>query len=288
MMEGLSLGPLLIRWNGLLLALGIAVGALLAAREAHLPLRHRSANAKPMWRAVPGQRRDYDSEIIYYLFLPLTIWGLIGARLWHILTPPLSSVQLGLTTQHYFTHPMDIVAVWVGGFGIPGMLIGGSIALLFFARRNDLSFFELADILAPGLALAQAIGRLGNYFNQELYGLPTNLPWKIFIAPVYRLIGFESVNFYHPLFAYESILNFANVICLFWLARRFVNTLRAGDLFLAYLGFYSLIRFLLEFLRLDIALVNGININQAFFAVLFVCAGVSLFLRHRSVTVRPL
>ncbi len=281
MMDGFSLGPLFLRWNGLLLALGIAVGALLAAHEAHLPLRHRSANAKPMWRAVPGQRRGYDPEIIYYLFLPLTIWGTIGARLWHILTPPLSSVQLGLTTQHYLSHPLDGFAVWIGGFGLPGAWIGGSIALLFFARRNEFSFWELADILAPGLALAQAIGRIGNFFNQELYGLPTNLPWKIFIEPAYRLVGFESVNFYHPLFAYEAILSFANVIFLLWLARRFVKTLKLGDLFLAYLGFYSLARFLLEFLRLDVALVNEVNINQVFFAIVFVCTGIGLYLNHR-------
>lgn len=261
MTEGLSLGPLLLRWNGLLLALGIAMGALLAAREA--------------------TRRGYDPETIYYLFLPLTIWGMIGARLWHILTPPLSSVELGLTTQHYLTHPLDGFAVWIGGFGLPGAWIGGLIALLYFARRNELSFWGLADILAPGLALVQAIGRLGNFFNQELYGLPTNLPWKIFIEPAYRLVGFESVNYYHPLFAYESILSFANVIFLLWLAHRFINTLKAGDLFLVYLGVYSLVRFLLEFLRLDVALVNGFNINQVFFAIVLVCAGIGLYLRHR-------
>ncbi len=263
MTDGLSFGPLLLRWNGLLLALGIAAGAFLAAREA--------------------RRRGYDPEIIYYLFLPLTIWGLIGARLWHILTPPISSVQLGLTTQHYLSHPLDVIAVWIGGLGIPGAWIGGSIALLFFARKNELSFWELADILAPGLALVQAIGRLGNYFNQELYGLPTNLPWKIFIDPAHRLVGFESVNFYHPLFAYESILSFAHAIFLVWLARRFVGILGTGDLFLIYLGLYSFIRFLLEFLRLDIALVNGVNINQVFFVIIFVCAGVGLYVRYRPV-----
>lgn len=260
-MDGLYLGPLLLRWNGLLLALGISVGALLAARET--------------------KRHDYDSEIIYYLFLPLTIWGTIGARLWHILTPPLSSVQLGLTTQYYFSHPLDSLALWVGGFGIPGALIGGSLALLYFARKNELSFLILADILAPGLALAQAIGRLGNYFNQELYGLPTNLPWKIFIQPAYRLVGYETVEYYHPLFAYESILSFVNLIFLFWLIRRFAGRLRIGDLFLAYLGFYSLARLLLEFLRLDISLVNGMNINQLFFAITFVCAGVGLYLKYK-------
>ena len=261
MNDGLSLGPLLLRWNGLLFALGISVGALLAAREA--------------------KRRDYDPEIIYYLFLPLLIWGTIGARIWYILTPPLSSIQLGLTTHYYLFQPGDAVALWLGGFGIPGALMGGLLALLFFVRKNGLPFWEMTDILAPGLALAQAIGRMGNYFNQELYGLPTNLPWKIFIEPAYRLSGFEEVEYFHPLFAYEVILNFSNVIFLLWLARRFAEKLKTGDLFFAYLGTYFTYRFFLEYLRLDVALINGINVNQVFFAILFVCAGAGLYIWHR-------
>lgn len=256
MIQEFSFGLFSVRVNAILLILGIASGALLAAREA--------------------KRRSMDPETIYYLFLPLLMWGTIGARLWHILTPPLSSVQLGLTTEYYLTHFLDVLAFWLGGYGIPGAWIGGSIALFFFARRSELSFWELTDILAPGLALAQAIGRLGNYFNQELYGLPTTLPWKIYIEPAYRLTGFETMDFYHPLFAYEAILNFANLIFLFWIARRFANILKAGDLFLAYLGFYSFVRFLLEFLRLDVALVSGVNINQIFFAVVFVGVGLIL------------
>lgn len=260
MLEGISLGPLFLRWNGLLLAFGIAMGYVLSARNA--------------------KYYGYDSEIIYYLFSPLILWSVIGARLWHIFTPSLSSIEIGLTTHYYLSHPLDILSVWVGGFGLPGALIGGLMALWVFARMNDLNFLELIDILAPGIALAQAIGRIGNYFNQELYGLPANIPWKIFIEPAHRLSGFESVNYYHPLFAYESILSFAIFIFLLWLARRFVNILKAGDLFLAYLGIYSFIRFLLEFLRLDVALVNGININQVFFAIAFICAGIGLYLRH--------
>ena len=259
--EGFFLGPLLFRWGGLLIILGIAAGLLLVARESKF--------------------RNYDVGIITDIFLPLIIWGTIGARLWHILTPPLSSVQLGLTTQYYLSHPVDMLSLWIGGFGIPGAWIGGIVALYFFARANEYNFWELADLLAPGLALAQAIGRMGNYFNQELYGLPTNLPWKIFVEPAYRLVGFETVETYHPLFAYEVMLNFANMFFLLWFARRFANTLKAGDLFLAYLGFYSFFRLFLEFLRLDVAFINGININQVFFALTLVCAGVGLFLRHR-------
>lgn len=281
MFEGFSLGPLTFRLNGLLLVFGIALGALFAAREAHFS--SHSLRSGTMWRATLGKRRGIEPETIYYLFLPVLIWGTVGARIWHILTPPLSSVQLGLTTQYYLSHLLDALAFWLGGYGIPGAWIGGSIALFFFARRNEISFWELADILAPGLALAQSIGRLGNYFNQELYGLPTNLPWKIFIEPAYRLIGFELAEYYHPLFAYEAILNLANIFFLLWIARRFVNILKTGDLFLAYLGFYSLARFLLEFLRLDVSLVNGFNINQVFFAVVLIYVGISFYLRHRPI-----
>ncbi|MBM3181527.1 MAG: prolipoprotein diacylglyceryl transferase [Chloroflexi bacterium] len=263
MSEGFLLGPWLMRWHGFLLVIGIAAGALLSALQA--------------------RRRGFDTEIIYDLFLPVLIWGTVGARLWHILTPPLSSVQLGLTRWYYLTHPLDALAFWVGGFGIPGALIGGSLALLIFARQQQLQFWDLTDLLAPGLALAQAIGRLGDYFNQELYGLPSNLPWAIFIQPANRLIGYESIEFYHPLFIYEAALNLANMFLLLWLSYKFTDRFKPGSLFLAYLVVYSVIRFSLEFLRLDIALVNGFNINQVFFAILFVCAGIGLYLRYRPV-----
>ncbi len=244
-----------------MIALGILAGFLLAAREA--------------------KHRGYDTEIVYDLFLPLIFWGTLGARLWHILTPPLSSVELGLTTQYYFSHPLDALAFWIGGYGLPGALIGGFFALFIFARKKIISVWELADLFAPGLALTQAIGRLGNYYSQEIYGLPTNLPWKIFIEPAHRLIGFEVVENYHPLFGYEVILSILNMVLLLWLSRRLLGTLKAGDLFLAYLGFYSFVRFSLEFLRLDVSLVQGININQVFFAFLFVCAAMGVYLKRR-------
>ncbi|NOH04256.1 MAG: prolipoprotein diacylglyceryl transferase [Chloroflexi bacterium] len=260
-MEGVSFCPLFLRWNGILLALGIALGALLFALEAN--------------------RRKLDPEVVYYLFMPLLVWGLIGARLWHIFTPPLSSVQLGLTTRHYLSNPLDMLAFWIGGYGLAGALLAGILVLVYFSRKYELPFWELTDSIAPGIALAQAVGRVGNYFNQELYGLPTNLPWGIFIRPPNRLPGYEAVEFYHPLFAYEALLNLANMVILLWLARRFAEKLQPGDVFFAYLVFYSTVRFLLEFLRLDVALVGGLNVNQAFFGALFVVAAAALFWRHR-------
>ncbi len=256
--EGISLGVLYFRWNGIFIAFGIIAGCLLAIYEA--------------------KRRSDDPEIVYYLFTPIIIWGMIGARLWYIFTPPLSSIQLGLSAQYYISHPIDMLALWIGGYGIPGAWIGGLIALILFSRKYEISFWGLADLLAPGFALAQAVGRLGNYFNQELYGLPTTLPWGILIAPEYRLASFESVEYFHPLFAYESILSFINVILLLWLARRFVIP---GELFITYLMFYSLVRFLLEFLRLDVAIVAGVNANQLFFALMFICAGIYFYGQRR-------
>lgn len=261
MTEGFSLGPLFLRWNGVLIALGISAGSLLAGYEA--------------------KRRGDDPELIYYLLPPLIGWGLLGARLWHIFTPPLSSVQLGLTTGHYLTHPLDALTLWIGGLGIPGALLGGTFGLFLFSRKHDLPFWQLSDLLAPGFALAQAIGRMGNYFNQELYGLPANVPWAILIQPDHRLIGYEHIEYYHPLFAYEVIVNIINAALLLWLSRRFVHQLQAGDLFLSYLLFYSAARFLLEFLRFDVALVLGFNVNLVFFAIIFILAGIILFKRHR-------
>jgi phosphatidylglycerol:prolipoprotein diacylglycerol transferase len=265
-MEGLELGPFLVRWNGLLIALGIAFGAVLAALEA--------------------ERRFRDMEIVYYLILPLTLWGWIGARLWHVFTPPLSSVRLGLTTEYYLSHPLDMLAFWTGGYGIPGAILGGTLALWLFARKYQLPFWELGDTLTPGLALALAIGRVGNYFNQELYGLPTSLPWGIFIAPDHRVMGYEQAEIFHPLFAYESIVCLLIAALLWWLARGSVSgLLKSGHLFLLFLASYSLTRFLLEFLRLDVALVNGLNINQAFFVLLFLLTSGILIFRHRAAQV---
>jgi phosphatidylglycerol:prolipoprotein diacylglycerol transferase len=262
-MEGLGLGPLLLRWNGILIMLGFVAGGILAVRE--------------------SKRRELDTEIVLDLVLPLLIYGTLGARLWHVFTPPVSSVQLGLTTGYYLTHPLDLFAIWVGGLGFPGALIGGVLCLFIFCRKYDLSFWQWADIFAPALALGQAVGRIGNYFNQELYGLPTDLPWKIFISPEHRLAGYESVEYYQPLFAYESILSLFNLIFLVWLSRRFGDRLKTGYLFLIYLINYGIIRLLLEFLRLDVALVNGINVNQTLMSLIALIAGALLYLRSRPV-----
>ncbi len=254
------LGILHIRWYGVL----IMAGALAAAWLSTVEAKRRGQNPNEVWEMLPW----------------LLVAGIIGSRLWHIFLPPASHIAAGLTTQYYLTHPLDAIAIWRGGVGIPGAVIGGLIALLIYTRVRHLSFGQWADIVAPGLALAQAIGRWGNFLNQEIYGAPTNLPWAIRIDPQFRLSQYADKETYHPLFAYESLWNLANMALLLWLGRRFQYKLMNGDLFLIYAMFYSFGRFWLEFLRLDPAPVAGFNFNQTFMAFLFVGCGAFLLIRH--------
>jgi phosphatidylglycerol---prolipoprotein diacylglyceryl transferase len=270
MIDGFPIGPLYIRFYGIILMLGTVAGAWLATREA--------------------RRRGYDPEIVWDLLIYLIIGGVLGARLWHILTPPPSSIEQGITTYFYLTHPLDALAIWRGGLGIFGGVIGGAIALYFYTRKYKLNFAEWTDIAVPGVALGQAIGRFGNFFNQELYGAPTNLPWKLYIDPAHRLSGFEDVEYFHPLFAYESILSLANMFFLLWIARTYEGRLKRGDLLLTYLITYPVIRFGLDFLRLDASRVAGVNANQTAMAVVAVLAAAALVWRHRqtsSATAKP-
>ncbi len=250
----------LLAYYGIILMLGAVAGAWLAAREV--------------------KRRGHDPEIVWDLLVYLIIGGVIGARLWHVFTPPPSSIEQGYTTVYYLTHWLDLINLRRGGLGIPGAVIGGAIALYFYSRKHKLNFAEWADIAAPSVALGQAIGRFGNYFNQELYGAPTDLPWKLYIDPGHRVSGFENYEYFHPLFLYESLWNFASMFFLIWISRRFENRLKSGDVLLAYCITYPVGRFLLDFLRLDAAQIGGINANQTFMAVVAVIAAVVLFLRH--------
>lgn len=249
-----------LRFYGMIIMLGAIAGAWLATREAN--------------------RRSVDPDQVWDLLIWLLVGGVIGARLWHIFTPPPSSVAAGITTLYYLQHPLDILAIWRGGLGIPGAVIGGAVALYFYTRRHGGSYPIWMDIIARALALGQAIGRWGNYFNQELYGAPTNLPWAISIDPVHRLAGFEQYETFHPLFFYESLWNFGNMVLLLWLGRRFVDRLKPGDIFFVYLVIYPLGRFLLDFLRLDASMLGGINANQTFMAVVAVAAVAVLVWRH--------
>jgi phosphatidylglycerol---prolipoprotein diacylglyceryl transferase len=267
---GFFIGPLEVRFYGIIIVSGAVLGAWLATREA--------------------KRRGHNPDIVWDLLIYLMIGGILGARIWHVFTPsPAILVRDSLTGEMvnpYFAggtiHLLDILAIWKGGLGIPGAVIGGAIVLYFYSRIYGINFAEWADLIAPSLALGQAVGRWGNYFNQELYGAPTNLPWKIFIDPAHRLAGYLDVEYYHPLFLYESVWNLLNMFLLLWISRRFADRLKSGDIFLSYLIVYPVGRFLLDFLRLDASLIGGLNINQTIMGVVAVCAAVTLYFRHRN------
>lgn len=250
----------ILRFYGMIIMFGAVAGGFLATREA--------------------RRRNVDPEQVWDLMIWLVIGGVIGARLWHVFTPPPSSLASGISTLYYLQNPLDILAIWKGGLGIPGAVIGGAVALYFYIRRYGGSYPIWMDIVAPALALGQAIGRWGNYFNQELYGAPTSLPWAIFIDPVHRLAGFEQYETFHPLFLYESLWSFGNMALLLWFSRRFADRLKPGDVFLVYLLVYPLGRFLLDFLRLDASMLGGVNANQTFMLVVMVASLAVLAWRH--------
>ncbi|MBP1702886.1 MAG: lgt [Chloroflexi bacterium] len=275
MPNGFQLGPIYIYFYGIILMIGALAAGWLASVEA--------------------RRRGLNSDIVWDGLIWALIGGIIGARLWHVFTPPPSMVENGITTWYYLTHWINftpgaacLLCIRQGGLGIPGAIIGGGLALYLFARRRKLPYGVLADIAAPAVALGQAIGRFGNYVNQEVYGAPTDLPWGIYIDPFHRYPGYEMYERYHPLFLYEALWNLANMAVLLFLGRRYQNRLKSGDLFLIYLLNYSLGRFLLEFLRLDAAQVGGVNANQTVALVVGILSTGLLVWRHRrSATTEP-
>jgi phosphatidylglycerol---prolipoprotein diacylglyceryl transferase len=258
---GIHLGFLYIRYYGIILMVGALIGAFLAERLA--------------------RRRGLDPDIVWDGLLWVLIGGVIGARIWHILTPPASMVEQGMDTAFYLTHPIDAINITSGGLGWPGAVMAGALALLLFVRNRQLSFGVWADIAVPALALGQAIGRWGNFFNRELYGNPSSLPWAIYIPPENRIPGYQTVEYYHPLFAYEALLNLINLGILLFLGERFKERLKPGDLLLVYLVNYGTLRFFLEFLRLDPSPVAGLNINQTLAAIVVVFAALGLLWRHK-------
>jgi len=172
--------------------------------------------------------------------------GIVGARLYHIVT---DWVPIG-----------DWVKVWNGGLGVPGAIAGGVVGALLFVRRRNISKNRMLDAMIPAVPLAQAIGRIGNWWNQELYGRPTDLPWGLEIDAAHRVPGFEDVETFHPTFLYEGLWNIGLMFFLIWVDRK--RVLKPGRLIWLYAGGYAVGRLWIEALRIDNATeVFGVRIN---------------------------
>jgi len=248
------IGPLSVAWYGIILVAAALVAAYISEREA----KRRGDNPEHVWNA----------------FLLCLFLGVVGARLYHVLS----------SLNYYIQNPLQIFNTRAGGLGIIGAVIGGIIGLLIYTRYAKLNFLHWADAGVPGLLLAQAIGRWGNFVNQELYGYPTNVPWGIYIEPAYRLPGFENYERFHPTFLYESLWNLAGFIVIMILSRKLASWLRDGDLLLLYGIWYPIGRFLVEFQRPDAWMMGQLATAQWISIVsALVCAALLVY-RHRRAT----
>jgi len=207
----------------------------------------------------------------------IAIWavpaGIIGARLWHVATD--SNLYFGAGRDWW-----GAFEIWNGGLGIWGGVAGGMLGAWIYCSRHRIQVRPLADALAPALLLAQAIGRFGNYFNQELFGRPTDLPWGLQIDFAHRPTGYEQYATFHPTFLYEALWNLAAIAVILWLERRF--RLDNGRVFALYMMLYSLGRAWIENLRIDpVALrdVGGLRLNVWTSLVVFL-AGAAYFTYH--------
>lgn len=231
----IKIGPLTLRWYGVLIASAVLIGVTLSSYLA--------------------KRRHLNSEIIGDLAIWLVFAAIPSARLYYVL----------FEWEQYSQNPADIFAIWKGGIAIHGAILGGLIAALIFARVRQVPFWQLADVVAPSLILGQAIGRWGNFFNSEAFGAPTDLPWKLYIPVAQRPLGYASFEYFHPTFLYESVWNlmvFGILIFLFFRDLQGNPRLKVGTLFLTYLIFYSMGRFWIEGLRTDSLMLGPLRIAQ--------------------------
>lgn len=215
----LHAGPLWIRWYGVILALALVASLALTSW---------------LWRRA-GRSVDQLFDLAFWVVLA----GFIGARLYHVVNE----------WPTYLAHPSEIVAIWHGGLAIHGALLFGVLALWWFVRRYGLPFASTLDLAAPGVALGQAIGRFGNYINQELFGRPTQLPWGLPVDVAHRPVGYEAFTTFHPTFLYESLGDVMLALGLtLWLVR---GKPKPGTVILTYLALSSLVRAGTELLRID-------------------------------------
>lgn len=195
----------------------------------------------------------------------LVIFGFLGARLYHVLSD----------VAFYWQNPLNILMVQKGGLSIYGAVLGGALSLPFLKKylKINLSFSSLLDFLLPGVLLGQIIGRFGNFFNYEAFGYPTNLPWKMFVPAEFRPGGYGQFSFFHPWFLYESLGNFFILLILL----KTTKASKSGKIAFLYLLLYNLLRFCLEFLRIDSTFILGLRLNAVVSGLIVILSAGALF-----------
>lgn len=249
-----SIFGLRIYYYGLFMALGVLVAYYFAkSRIEHYGIK----------------QNDLDNIVLI-----LIINGFIGARLYHVFS----------SFAYYQNHWPEILSVWNGGLSIFGAIIGGLIGVYayqrFYLAETQVSLLKLLDFLAPSVIIGQVIGRVGNLFNYEAYGVPTNLIWKMFVPQIFRTPPYEVFEFFHPLFLYEALAGLLILILLL----KLVDIVRTGQIFFIWLGLYSLVRFGTELLRIDSPYLFGVKQNLISSAILAVVSFVLIvYLSKKSI-----
>jgi prolipoprotein diacylglyceryl transferase len=213
--------------------------------------------------------RGGDADVVGYVAFWAVPFGIIGGRIYHLITSP----------QAYFGEggePLAAFRIWEGGLGIWGAVAFGALGAYIGCRRKAVSFSTFMDAAAPGVLVAQAIGRLGNYFNQELFGGPTSLPWALTVDPQYRPSGYEEFETFHPTFLYEMIWALLGAWLIVYLDKRL--DLRGGRVFWLYVMVYTSGRLWIEMVRIDDANhILGMRVNTLVSAVVLVASTVIFF-----------
>lgn len=209
---------------------------------------------------------EFDENTVSDLSFWLIVAGIIGARAWYVL----------LNLGYFSKHISEIIMINHGGISIQGAIEGGIIAGFLYVKKNKLDFLKLADMYAIVLPLGQAIGRWGNFFNSEAFGLPCNYPWKLYIPELNRPIKFLDYEYFHPTFLYESILDFIIFLLLLCFFRQRLEN-KSGAIFFLYLILYSCVRFVIEFIRTDSVLNIGFMPIAALVCVLTAILGIYCF-----------
>jgi len=257
-----------IHWYGVLIVTGVMLGAVYAS-----------------WRA----RQDGESpDHVWNGLIVAIILAIIGSRLYHVFSEPRGGM---VGWSYYRQHPIEILYIWQGGLGIYGAIAGGVLGVTLYAWRSRLRPLQWLDYGAPGLALGQAIGRWGNFVNQELYGPPTDLPWGLIIEPAHRIAPYNDLTTYppdtlfHPTFLYESVWCLLLFITLALIAHKLRDRLLEGDILLGYIIGYPLGRFFIEYFRPDAWMVGPIAAAQLVAIFCMVGGVAALVVRH--VRARP-